>query len=147
MALDFEMEDALRLVKYEHITVATEIARRVGVNKRTAQRWFHRPEFKEALDACDGKPCPACDGTGTIRAFCYFSQRKDGLIKIGTSRGVKRLKHIARPLMDGQTLLAIEDGGFWREAELHKKFARYRKVGTELFVPAPELMLYISLLP
>lgn len=73
----------------------------------------------------------------------YFVRRdSDGLVKIGTSRGVTQrlaaLKRSNGPL----TLIATEGGAHRREAELHRQFAAFRAEG-EWFRPELPLLEHV----
>jgi len=75
--------------------------------------------------------------------YVYFVQNEDGFVKIGTTRHVK--SRLVRMQIDNCMkikLIGKMKGGFDLEAELHKRFKKYRKRG-EWFHPAPELIEYI----
>ena len=75
--------------------------------------------------------------------YIYFVQSEDGYIKIGCTQRLKlRIKAIqaCNPLKI--KLVGKMKGGYDLEAELHKRFKKYRKRG-EWFHPAPELIEYI----
>ena len=143
--------EALRIVQDEHITSASMIARRLDILPRAVQRWFHREEFKRALRDAASSPCPHCNGTGVVEPVVYFMRLPDDTIKIGcTYHGLRQGRNTgySRDRIAGGagSLLGMESGGFWREAEIHQQFA-FCKIGREIFSPSPLLLAYIEALP
>lgn len=75
----------------------------------------------------------------------YYAQpAKGGLIKIGfTTKDVKsRINELQTGCPDKLVVLATEEGGEKREAELHNQFQDLREIG-EWFRPDPRLMRHI----
>lgn len=85
-------------------------------------------------DECE--PC-ALKAAGDAARVVYFASKGDR-IKIGCSLNVRsRCQHL------GARLLATEPGGYTRERELHREFARYALTG-EWFERGPRLLRYID---
>jgi len=81
--------------------------------------------------------------TKTSARFVYFIQSSGGPIKIGSASDVAaRLKSLQTGSADELTLLAMTEGGEFRERELHARFAADRLRG-EWFAPSPELIRVI----
>jgi T5orf172 domain len=76
----------------------------------------------------------------------YFLQRRDGLIKIGTTRDIgKRV----RALQKSHGILAILktiEGGLAEERAIHRRFKRHHEFG-EWFRPEAELLSFIETQP
>jgi hypothetical protein len=65
------------------------------------------------------------------------------MIKIGVSQKLsQRLRNLR--LESPAHLLALEPGGYRDEQRRHKQFVHLRKMGTELFMPDPELLEHIE---
>ena len=73
----------------------------------------------------------------------YFIKSPDGPIKIGTTiRLSERLKELVAEHGEGLEVLAVVDGSFDDERELHGRFAHLRRVG-EWFEPGDDLVGFI----
>lgn len=84
---------------------------------------------------------PAPEPSEKTAAVYYFAWR-DGSVKIGTTTDLKtRMKTL---YVEQDDLLAVEPGGFDREAQRHRQFALSRKPHTELFERTPALDSHIA---
>ena len=73
----------------------------------------------------------------------YFIKSPQGPIKIGTTiRLTQRLRALASEHGQGLEVLAVADGSFEVERNLHRRFAHLRKVG-EWFEPGDDLLGFI----
>ena len=83
-----------------------------------------------------------------IKSEIYFIQADiNGLIAIGFTQSLEtQLDSIKTSSPVPISILAIIDGDFRKETELHEKFSSLRKYG-EWFEPAPELIAFIKTLP
>jgi len=73
----------------------------------------------------------------------YFIRSPAGPIKIGTTTRLShRLKQLAAEHGEGLEVLAVTEGSFGAERELHGRFAHLRTVG-EWFEPGSDLMGFI----
>jgi hypothetical protein len=73
----------------------------------------------------------------------YFVRSPQGPIKIGTTiRLSQRLKQLAAEYGEGLEVLAVSEGSYATEKELHCRFAHLRQVG-EWFEPGVDLLGFI----
>lgn len=73
----------------------------------------------------------------------FIKSKSDKRIKIGTTvRLSHRLRELAREFGDELTVLAVAEGSFDQERELHQRFAHLRAVG-EWFEPGDDLIGFI----
>jgi hypothetical protein len=75
----------------------------------------------------------------------YFIRRPDGgPIKIGTTiRLTERLKQLIAEHGPGLEVLAVAEGSYDRERELHRRFSHLRHGRTEQFEPGDDLVGFI----
>jgi hypothetical protein len=80
-----------------------------------------------------------------VKSIVYYVQRKDGAVKVGTSRSAgQRFEQIEK--QHGELrFLAYEDGDRKRETFMHDLFADTRLDG-EWFEPSTELVSYIKMI-
>lgn len=96
----------------------------------------------EAAAAIVGEAKPPAAGD-ELPALVYFLERRDGAIKIGTTRDLNtRLSAIRRDAGDVRVLGTI-DGDVETEREFHARFLRFRMDG-EWFAPNPEMLAAIA---
>lgn len=135
-------EDALK-IWYDDTLRSKDAAAKIGVTESYAYRWLK----KRGVVA--GRPLVDRSGTQIPADMVVYFVRsgRSGPVKIGTTANLKgRLSALSHPLVDNLILLGTVDGGRGKEAEMHKRFKKYRLKG-EWFKYEGDLAKFIESLP